>query len=114
MSCICPECGSVNYRVGIICCKTKETICIDCCMVCEDYYKNISGGHGCRYVARNWHDEKPPGQLRLDQIRNEIDIKYEKIGYFYRTDRPYIARRIEAEVKRLEYEASKIRTEMVI
>lgn len=112
MSCVCPECGSINYKVGIVCCKTKKTICIDCCKLCSDYYNNINGGHGCRFVGRNWHDEKTPEQLRLNRIRAELESKYEKIDYFYQTDRPYIAKRIEAEVAKLNHEAALINAEM--
>ena len=114
MSCTCPKCGSENYKVGITCCRTKEVICIECCKKCEDYFTSSSGGHGCKYVSETWHDEKTPEQLILNRIQNEIDKKYEKIDYFYRTDRPYIAKRIEAEVHALQYEAAKVRAEIAI
>jgi len=110
--CICPECGAVDYKIGIVCCRTKQIICIDCCMMCEDYYKNMTGGHGCRYVGLNWHEEKSPAQSRLDQIQAAIDQKYAQIDYFYQTDRPYIAKRIEAEAARLQYESNIIKAEM--
>ncbi len=106
---ICPECGSIDYKVGITCCKTKEVICIDCCKQCSHYFRNeATQGHGCGYVAKGWHDEKSREQLQLNRIRSELDKKYEKMDYFYQTDRPYIAKRIEAEITRLRYEEQNI------
>lgn len=107
--CICPLCGTINFHVGKICSRTGELICIDCCKECEDYYNDGLGSHGCRYVAKNWHDKKSREQIRLNQIRHEIEQKIGKIDYFYQTDRPYISKRIEAEVTRLRFEEQQLR-----
>ena len=106
--CICPLCRTINFHVGKICSRTGELICIDCCKECEDYYNDGLGSHGCRYVAKNWHDEKPQKQIQLNRIHAEIERKYEEVTFFYETDRPYIAKRIEAEITRLRYEEQNI------
>ena len=112
--CICPECGTIDYKVGKVCSRTKETICIDCCKKCPDYFKNEAYvSHGCRYISEKWHQkEMSKNELHLNRIRSEIDKKYRSVDYFYQTDRPRIAEKIEAEITRLKYEEKNIMANM--
>ena len=115
MSCICPECGSVDFKVGKVCSKTGETVCIKCCMACEYYFKDEGNkSHGCRYNLDAWHSCITEKEVSLNRIRNQIRDKIqlqEKIlSRGFRDDRK-IANRIECEIASLRFEASELRAE---
>ncbi len=115
MSCKCPTCGSVNFKVGKICSKTKELVCIDCCRKCEYYFYNEAYiAHGCTYGRENWHSVRSEDDAELIRIQHEIEKKYQQVDYFYMNDKPYISRKIEAEINALQYQAAKIKARMAI
>lgn len=118
MSCICPECRAVNFKVGKICSKTGETVCINCCKKCENYFFNDAYfAHGCRYGVHEWHTSVTAEEARLNRIKAQIEDKVQLqeriLNRGYRNDRK-IANRIEGEITRLRYEASKIQSEMAL
>lgn len=109
MACICPQCGTLGYSVGKVCSRTGETICIDCCRSCEYYFFNEAYvSHGCRYGVENLHSAPSKDEVKINQIRARIEEKYKKVEYFYQTDRPYIARKIECEINGLKMEMARL------
>lgn len=116
MTCICPECGTIDYKVGKVCTKTKQLVCVDCCRSCEYYFRNEAYmAHGCRYGVHEWHTSVTAEEARLNRIKAQIEDKVQLqeriLNRGYRNDR-MIANRIEGEITRLRYEASKIQAGM--
>ena len=105
-----------GFKVGKICSKTGETVCINCCKKCENYFFNDAYfAHGCRYGVHEWHTSVTAEEARLNRIKAQIEDKVQLqeriLNRGYRNDRK-IANRIEGEITRLRYEASKIQAGM--
>jgi len=117
MTCICPECGSIDYKVGKICSKTGKSICIDCCMMCKHYFRNEAYmSHGCRFGIQDYHSctlTKEESEINLIKARiGDKNKQMERIlARGWKNDR-YIARKIDAEITRLKIDIRNIERRM--
>lgn len=113
MTCICPECGTIDYKVGKVCTKTKQLVCIDCCRSCEYYFRNEAYmAHGCRYGIQDYHScNLTKEEMEINNIKARIhdkaDLKERILARGWKNDLR-IANRIDAEISRLKMDIRNI------
>ena len=106
---ICPSCGSRNFKESRQCPRENGTpVCIDCCKKCR-YFRSDPIAIACRFYIEN-----PTRNLKieLESIERQIKKKEDYAEYFYRLDRPDLARREEQEANWLNMEKARILKEI--
>lgn len=107
---ICPGCGSTSYRESRQCpIYNGEPVCISCCKSCE-YYSADPIARACRFYIVH---PKKDYQRELEKIENQINMKEQKVDYFYRDNKPMIAQRIEGELTWLYEERRKLKEKLI-
>lgn len=92
----CPKCGNQDDRVSRQCPKMDgQAVCIRCCTECCYYDPDPVSIYACRYHICN---PKPDYKGELYKLDRQIATKEKQIDHFYRTNKPWIAQKIESEL----------------
>lgn len=95
----CPVCGQ-DYREGKSCPNigNNRAVCINCCKKCHYQRTPEHFNNGCGfYTAPENAWLKIPNEVAA--LKNKIRTKEEQVRYFYIHNKPWVAERIEAEVR---------------
>jgi len=95
----CPVCGQ-DYHEGKVCPNlgSNQAVCVRCCKKCQFQRNPANFNRGC-----GWYKAPENAWMNIPNevaaLKNKIRTKEEQAKKFYIKNKPWIAERIESEVR---------------